>query len=293
MKQLIVISLIMLVGVMTGYSQEADILKSDAIIMESQMQYLKAAELYEQAAIKYDAEQKSDAFMYFKAGQCYNRVKRYDNALPLLNEAKQNGYDEVDLYISLGDAYVGKKDYKQAEEALLKGREKDEERELDINKKLAFTYLNSKQYEKSVEVINAGLAVEPNDVSLLYYLGSSYQRLKKYPEACESLERVLEVDPNHKNATKMLGVLYFKLTDHKYNVETKRYEALKNPSRVDYHNSTKKMEQISKGYSKSLPYLEKAHSNSPKDKSIISCLNVAYRRLKMENKADEMSQLLD
>lgn len=292
MKQLIVLSLILLTSVMTIFSQEADIHKSDAIMMESQMQYLKAAELYEQAAIKYEAEQKSDAFMYFKAGQCYNRVKKYDNAIPLLNKAKDLGYDEADLYISLGDAYVGKKDFKQAEEALLSGRGKDEERELDISKKLAFTYLNSKQYEKSVEVINSGLEVEPNDVSLLYYLGSSYQRMKKYPEACESLERVLEVDPNHKNATKMLGVLYFKLTDYQYSKETKRYEALKSPSRVDYHNSTKKLEQISKGYTKSLPFLEKAHSNSPKDKSIVNCLAVAYRRLKMETKANEMNALL-
>lgn len=291
MKKLIVICLLGL-SAQICFSQEADVLKSDAIMMEGQMQYLKAAELYEIAALKYESDQKTDAFMFFKAGQCYNRVKKYEDALQMLNKSVSFGYSETELYISLADSYIGLKDFGKAEQALLKGKEQNDELDLEITKKLAYTYINSKQFEKAVNEINIGLEHTPDDVSLLYYLGSSYQRLKKYPEACESLERVLEVDPNHKNATKMLGVLYFKLTDYQYNKETKRYEALKNPSRIDYHNSTKKLEEISKGYKKCLPYLEKAHSNSPKDKSIISCLNVAYRRLKMESKANEMSLLL-
>ena len=95
-----------------------------------------------------------------------------------------------------------------------------------------------------------------------------------------------------KNSIKKLGVIYFKQTDYLYVKETKRYEAMKNPTRVDYHNSTKKLEQIAKGYTKALPYLEQAHANSPKDKAIISCLSVAYRRLKMEEKAAQMAALL-
>lgn len=274
-------------------AQEADVMKSDAIMMEGQQQYLKAAELYEKAAIKYESMEKTDAFVLFKAGQNYNRVKQFDKALPLLLKAKENKYTEVELYLSLGDSYMGSKNYKEAEQILLEGKDIDKNLEVDFIKKLSYTYLHSKQYDKAISLLTSSLEEYSQNHTLWYLLGSSYERNKNYHESCDALKKVLELKPNDKKSIKKLGVILFRLTDSKYKKETKRYESLKNPSRVDYHNSTKKLEAISQEYKTALPYLEKAHANSPTDKAIISCLSVAYKRLKMNDKANAMKLLLE
>ncbi|MCU4157248.1 tetratricopeptide repeat protein [Carboxylicivirga sp. A043] len=273
-------------------AQNADVTKSDAIMQESQMQYQAAAELYQKAAKLYEADGKTDAFCYFKAGQNFAKAKKYTNAIPMLDKARTNHYDEVDLYLSYGDAYAGVKQFAEAEKELLSGKEKYADKGAEFNKKLGYLFFNSGQYEKAVEYLQVALESEPNNYTYHYLLGSSYERMKKYKEATIELEKVVALKSNHKNSIKKLGVIYFKQTDYLYNKETKRYEAMKNPTRVDYHNSTKKLEQIAQGYTKALPYLEKAHAFSQKDKAIISCLSVSYRRLKMEEKAAKMAELL-
>ncbi|WP_185968969.1 lipopolysaccharide assembly protein LapB [Carboxylicivirga sp. M1479] len=292
MKQLFVLMMFTLVGIGTALAQNADVLKSDAIIQESRMQYLAAAELYEQAAAIYEANGSADAFSYFKAGHNYAKAKKYSKAVDLLTKARNNAYDEADLYLAFGDAYAGVKNFSDAEKELLAGKEKYAERNAEFTKKLGYLYFNSAQYEKAVSCLSTAIANEPGNYNYHYLLGSSYERMKKYTEATAELEKVLTLRTNHKNSIKKLGVIYFKQTDYLYSKETKRYEAMKNPTRVDYHNSTKKMEEIAKGYHKALPYLEKAHAMSPKDKAIINCLSVSYRRLKMEEKAAQMAALL-
>lgn len=292
MKQLFGVLILSVISSITLMAQNADVLKSDAIMQESRMQYLAAAELYEKAALLYEADAKTDAFSFFKAGQNYTKAKQYDKGLTMLNKAKENQYQEADLYLNFGDAYAGLKKFAEAEKELLDGKEKYPDQNTEFTKKLGYLFFNSGQYDKAVTYLTVALEQEPDNYTYHYLLGSSFERLKKYKEAIASLEKVLEIKPNHKNSIKKLGVINFKLTDYLYSKETKRYEAMKNPSRVDYHNSTKKLEQIAQGYTKALPYLEKAHNISPKDKAIISCLSVSYRRLKMEEKAAKMAALL-
>lgn len=292
MKQLIFYLVMIVVGIGAMNAQEADVLKSDAIMQEGQMYYQKAADLYELAGNKYVEEGNIDAFCFYKAGQNQVKVKNYNKAIEMLEKARTNGFNEVDLYLVYGDAYTGLKQFDKAEVELIDGKEKYPENSADFTKKLGYLYFNSAQYDKAIDYLSKAIEQEPNNYNYHYLLGSSYERSKKYKEATVALEKVLELKPSHKNSIKKLGVIYFRQTDYLYTKETKRYESMKNPTRVDYHNSTKKLEQIAQGYSKSLPYLEKAHSNSPNDKAIINCLNVAYRRLKMNDKAASMEKLL-
>jgi len=291
-KHIILIFTILLLGLTVAFAQNADVLKSDAIIQESQMQFLEAAKLYEAAAKAYEAENRIDAFSYFKAGQSYTKAKKYNLALLMLKKAEDNNYTAADLYLTYGDAYVGVKKIDEAEKVLLSGKAQYQEEWPAFTKKLAYLYYNSAQYQKAEIYLKTALQQAPNNHTYLYLLGSSYERMKMNKPATEMLEKVLALQPNHKNSIKKLGVIYFRQTDGLYSKETKRYELMKNPSRMDYHNSTKKLETIAQGYTKALPFLEKAHENSPHDKAIISCLSIAYRRLKMETEANKMTILL-
>jgi len=291
MKRILIIA-IFLASFCWISAQQADVLKSDAIIQEGKMQYLKAAELYEKANSSYGMEQKADTFCLFKAGQNYCRVKEFAKALPPLEKAYGINYPEADLFLSLADAYSGLKMFDRSESILIEGKRRFVEMEDGFNKKMGYLFYNSGQYDKAITTLEVSLSKSPQDITFLYLHASSLERLKKYPEAILSFEKVLMLKPRHKNATKKLGVIYFRQTDYLYGKETKRYESIKNPTRMDYHNSTEKLEVISKGFEKALPLLEQSYQTSPKDKAIISCLSVAYRRLKMTEKAEQMKALL-
>ncbi|TAJ11347.1 tetratricopeptide repeat protein [Marinilabiliaceae bacterium JC017] len=291
MKKLLFVLFVL--GFFTAKGQNPDVIKSDAIIQEGRMQYLKAAELYAEAAKVYQSTQVTDTFCVYKAGQNYVRAKKYSTGLTYLQQAESLHFSDETMYLSLADVYSGLKKYQDAENMLSKGMETYPALKADYTKKMAFLLYNSKQYKNAVHTLEEALGVYPRDITLLYLKGSSLERLNQYEGASKVFEEVLKLNPNHKKSITKLGVVFFKQTDAIYIQETKRYENLKNPSRIDYHNSVKKLETISRGYEKAIPYLEKAYALNGKNKQIISCLYVAYRRLKMEEKAVEMKLLLE
>lgn len=274
------------------YAQDADVLKSNGIMFEGQMKYLEAAQNYEAAIKAYEANNVIDELCIFKAGQNYVKVKMYDKAIPFLTKSINNNYDNYQTFLSLADAFEGLKNYTEAENALLKGSSLFPNNKTEYIKSLAYMYFNSKQYDKAVSSLENAINEDSTNVSYLYLYATSFEKLKNYKRATTEFEKLLAIDPNHTKSLKKLGFIYFKQTDYLYKKEMKRYEALNNPSRVDYHNSKKKLTQISQGYKKALPHLEKTHQLYPNDKTIISCLSVVYRRLNMDTKADEMKALL-
>ena len=152
----------------------------------------------------------------------------------------------------------------------------------EYDKKLAYFYFNSKQYNKALSAFEKIIEEDPGNVSYRYLYASSFEKKKDYKRTIIELEKLLEIDQNHINSIRKIGFFYFQQTDILYNKEKKRYELMKNPTRVDYHNSIKKLEEISKGYTKALPYLEKSYDFKPNDKNIVACLNIVYKRLEMD-----------
>ncbi len=273
-------------------AQQGDILKSEAIMYEGQGNYEKAAVTYEKATEAYKSENVLDTLSVYKTGQLYARSKQYPKAIPFLKQCIELNYQEHGVYIALSDAYSGLKQKNEAETVLEEGISKFPAAKSDFIKKLGYLYFNSGKYDKAVTTLKSALEVEPNNETFLYLYGSSFDKLKKYDESAQAFEKVLEINPNNKKAITKLGLVYFKRTDAKYKKEKKRYESMKSPSRVDYHNYTQKVASISKEFSKAVPLLEKAHQLSPSNKAIITCLSITYKRLKMKEKEAEMNKLL-
>jgi tetratricopeptide (TPR) repeat protein len=292
MKKLLVF-ILLFVGFGLVQAQEADVAKSNGIMYEGQMQYQKAADAYALAEKLYAEKGVIDTLCVFKAGQNYVRLEQYEKAIPYLEKAAELKYADKNVFLSLADAYSGLKNYEAAEQALIKGLEIFPEEEPTYRKKLAYHYFNSKNFDEAVATIDLALELYPGDDNLMYLKGSALERNKKYDEAVLVFESILAQDPNHKKSITKLGVLKFKLTDYLYAKETKRYESMKNPTRVDYHNSKKKLEAISQGFNEAIPYLEKARTFKPNDKLVLNCLMVAYRRTNQTQKSDEIKALLD
>jgi tetratricopeptide (TPR) repeat protein len=292
MQKIFLLTTIAFLFQLSLYAQQGDILKSEAIMYEGLENYEKAAVTYEKAAAAYESENTLDTLSIYKAGQCYSRSKQFANAIPFLTRCIELNYPEPGVYSALSNAYEGLKDKEKAEATLEEGITKFPEAKTEYTKKLGYLYFNSGKYDKAVTCLETALESDPNNETFLYLYGSSLDKLKKYNGAAAAFEKVLVSNPNHKKSITKLGLVYYKQVDYKYKKEKKRYEAIKSPSRVDYHNYTQKVAAISQEYKKALPMLEKALELSPKNKAIISCLSVSYKRLKMKDKEAAMNTLL-
>ncbi len=274
------------------FAQQADLFKSDGIMYEGQMDYPKAAISYEKAVEAYDNKQITDSLCIFKAGQNFVRCKQYAKALSFLNRSVEINYNDAQVYLSLSQAYEGLKQYNEAITPLENGIKIYSDSQLSFLKRLGYLYFKTGKYQQAIDNLNQALALEPEDENLLFLAANSYDKLENYDSAIESLEKILSINPNHKKSVYLLGLEYYKQTDAEYKKEKKRYEALKSPSRVDFHNSTVKLDSISQRYKKALPYFEKALESSPANKSIAGCLAVCYKRLDMKDKEAEIVKLL-
>ncbi len=290
-KFILIVSFITLV--IHSNAQEADLAKSNAIIAEGQGNYKNAAELYKKAVDLYSEKEKTDTFCIFKAGQNFVRIKNYEEGVNFLDKAMTLNYSDKNLYLYLATCYDGLKRYDEAVVFYKKGMELYPEEKVNYLKKLAYHYYHVKNYDDAVSTIDEALALAPDNTKLLYLKGNSLGNLKKYNEAIKVFESILSKEPDNNKVISKMGVMIYKKTESSYKKEVSRYEKLKNPDRVDYHNYRKKIDQLNSGYNKALTYLEKAKANNSNDKLVLNCLMVTYSRLNMKDKANSIKALLN
>jgi tetratricopeptide (TPR) repeat protein len=273
-------------------AQPAEVLKSDGISAETQEQYEDAAKAFEAAAKAFQAKNIVDTICIYHAGANYARINQHEKAIPFLQESMDLGYNIGRASRLLSDAFFSLKDMEKAEAVLLAVKSKVPEEEFEFDKKLAYLYFNSGQYEKSAEAFVGVNEAEPGNKNYLYMYGFSLERIKKYEEAIAVFEDMLQLYPSDKRAKKMLGIALFEQTDERNEKEVKSYESNKNAKIEDYIIIKKRLENINKGYEKARLLLEESLKDYPEDKQIIHTLYLTYKKQFKEEEAAKMKSRL-
>lgn len=293
MKRIFFTLIILCAFVLVGVAQNAEVLKSDAIAAEMSEEYAKAASLFEEAHAAYKAQNELDTACVYRAGMDYVKIDQFDKAIPLLEETLTLNYNAGRTSRLLADAYVGKKEYGKAEEILLKGKESTPEEALEFDKKLAYLYFNTGQYEKAAESFQVVNEASPGNKNYMYLYGFSLERIKKYDEAIAIFNNMQELFPGDKRSKKMLGVTMFEKTDDMNEAEVQRYEAAKKANQAkleDYIGTKKRLENINAGYEKARVILEESLAEYPNDQLLISSLYKLYKKQNNEAKAEQMKK---
>jgi tetratricopeptide (TPR) repeat protein len=79
---------------------------------------------------------------------------------------------------------------------------------LYLKRELSTIYIQNKEAQKAVEVLEALLAKHPDDVKSLIMYGGIKQVQKKTDEAIKAYEKVINLDPNQEKVYAFLGRLY-------------------------------------------------------------------------------------
>ncbi len=280
----------LLTGLGIAAAQNADVLKSDAISAESQEQYADAARLFEEAHAAYKAQNQLDTVCVYRAGMNYVKLDQFEKALPLLEEVYGLNYNTGRTSRLLADAYYGLKQPEKSEEVLLKGKESVPAEAVEFDKKLAYLYFNTGQYEKAAESFGIVNEANPGKKSYMYLYGFSLERIKKYDEAIAIFETMQEQFPGDKRSKKMLGVTMFEKTDVQNEAEVKRYEENKKAKLEDYIGTKKRLEDINEGYEHARVILEESLTEYPNDQLVITSLYQLYKKQFKEDKAEQMKK---
>lgn len=118
--------------------------------------------------------------------------------------AKQPDVPEV--YQNLGQLYIAKKDYVNAETALQKGLELRPD-STDISTLLARAYQESGQPEKAMAIIEKSAAGNPTDAKAQFNRGIFLLNANKNEEAIAAFEAAIKADPATTEAYYRLGAL--------------------------------------------------------------------------------------
>lgn len=293
MKKRISVTLIGLCFSVVALGQIPDVLKSDGISAEMQEQYEAAARAFEAAANAYKQQNVIDTVCIYRAGYNYARIDQYEKAIPFLQESVDLGYNKGRASRLLSDAYAGLNEVEKAEAVLLTGKANCPEEQAEFDKKLAYLYYNSGQYEKAAAGFEKVNAQEPGNRNYMYLYGYSLERVKKFEEATAVFKDMQQLFPGDKRSKRMLGLLYFGQTDALNEKEVSRYESIKNAKLEDYIITKRKLDQINKGYEEARVILEESLSDYPDDQVIIRSLYTIYKKQSKDGKASEMKSMLN
>jgi tetratricopeptide (TPR) repeat protein len=292
MKKLASITFLLFSIATFSFGQMGDVHKSDGISAESQEQYEEAAKAFEAAIKAFQEQNIVDTTCIYHAGLNYSKIEQYDKAIPYLKDAIQMNYNVGRASRLLADAYYKQKDIERAEATLIEGKESIPEEGFEFDKKLAYLYFNTGQFEKSAEYFQKVNEADPGKKSYMYLYAFSLERLKKYDQAIELFETIHQQNPSYKKATKMLGITLFEQADALNAAAVENYESNKKANIGDYVKIKRKLENIDTIYEKARVILEEAINDYPNDKQVANSLYQIYKKQSKEDKAAQMKSKL-
>jgi tetratricopeptide (TPR) repeat protein len=117
-------------------------------------------------------------------------------------------------FIGLGTYYKNKNDFKNALVNFEMARYYTPQPKPVLYKELGYAYLRDGQFQKSVAVLDSGLALDPENSNVMNFKGSALFGLQKYNEALTVFLRAAEINPNDVDVIRNIGKSYFYLTQY-------------------------------------------------------------------------------
>lgn len=147
-----------------------------------------------------------------RMAQALSGLKQFNDSLLVLGTLENVGLPKFEVLVTYGTIYSQMKDFNSSIHYLTMALPLAEtEDQIDIYLDIAYAYQKLNLIDKSIEVLENGLALHPTAEPLLYELGFSYDRVGKYQEAIDTYLQYIEERPYANMAWYNLGNTYNKL----------------------------------------------------------------------------------
>jgi tetratricopeptide (TPR) repeat protein len=208
------------------------------------------------------------------------RAEDYNTALEYFNMMKGNGKETAELYRHLAACYNGLGNSEQAMEMINAGLAiNPSDANLILEKVNA--YLKEGKGAEAVADLNKLHELDPENAQLLFVLGTIYgdennKDVYDTDKAKQYYEQALAINPDYSDATYNLGVLYTVMAN-KY---IKQANDITGVSKAELEQYNSLIEQANELLRTGLPYLQQVYEAQPSDE-VKSVLRSIYVQLKM------------
>ena len=184
------------------------------IVYESLMNCMKNPSFLEDIQIKQEVYQRVGNVMNAYYTQGYDLYSAHDfaGASPMFKKAYDiakflGGNDAADMLNAAAQSSLLAEDYNTALEYFTEMKNTGAGG-ADVYSHLAACYNGLGQADQAMEMINAGLAINPSDPNLILEKVNAYLKDGKGAEAVADLNKLLELDPNNAQLLFVLGTIY-------------------------------------------------------------------------------------
>ena len=215
------------------------------------------------------------------------RAEDYNTALEYYNELKGNGKETAELYRHLAACYNGLGQSEQAMEMINAGLALDPgDANLILEKVNA--YLKEGKGAEAIVDLEKLLELDPQNAQLMFVLGTIYgdennKDVYDTEKAKQYYEQALAINPNYYDAIYNIGVLYTTMAN-KYIEQANEITGFSKAEQEQYNNL---IEQANDLLRTGLPYLQQAYEAQPSD-DVKNVLRSIYVKLNM---TDEVKAL--
>ena len=215
------------------------------------------------------------------------RAEDYNTALEYYNELKGNGKETAELYRHLAACYNGLGQSEQAMEMINAGLALDPgDANLILEKVNA--YLKEGKGAEAIVDLEKLLELDPQNAQLMFVLGTIYgdennKDVYDTEKAKQYYEQALAINPNYYDAIYNIGVLYTTMAN-KYIEQANEITGFSKAEQEQYNNL---IEQANGLLRTGLPYLKQAYEAQPSD-DVKNVLRSIYVKLNM---TDEVKAL--
>ncbi|MDB5250844.1 MAG: hypothetical protein JWP27_13 [Flaviaesturariibacter sp.] len=179
---------------------------------------------YYVAKANYDQENYGDALKYleiagkedptnaeipYMTARAYADMNNYKLAVPKFQAAIALQPNNRWMY-ELGLIYYAMNDDNNSLKYLLMAADSGYKKDNEYFENLAIAYLNTKQIDKGLEILEQALQRRPADMSLLNMIAEANYDVKRYDKAIEYWDRVLTMDKTNAASLFMIGMSYQK-----------------------------------------------------------------------------------
>jgi tetratricopeptide (TPR) repeat protein len=224
-----------------------------------------------------------DTGMYYNAGLAAVNSGKFDEAIKYFQTCADMGYQGVNPYYQIYEAYLNKGDTTKAESVLLELPKKfPNDKNITLN--LIDLYIKSGKNDEALKYINVAKETDPNNPTLFYAAGIIYLNMNNYDAAIEELSKSVELNSNFYDTQYGLGAAYINKAADMF---------VKANEIMDVNKYTKAIDEANAIYAKALPYMEKALQLKPDDVYTMRRLQELYYRMKMTDKYNEIKAKAD
>lgn len=254
--------------------------------------YIESAEFFKKSVEVRQIFGTIDTLSIYNAAISYQLGNDYTNAEECFKTLLKYNYNSPQVYSSLSDIYINKKDTVASLDILKAGREKYPSN-FNLIIKETNIYLSSGETEKALDNLNLAIKMDTTNPTIYFAVGANYDQILNDTSKSTSFRKeaafkaessylkAIELDPDYFDANYNLGALYVNRAAKI--IEEANKLPLGDPN---YDKEKAKADEL---LIKSTPYLEKALEQKPDDINTLVSLKEIYTRTGKYDKLKEIN----